>query len=594
MSQIGLSSQSVGAEEVKNVLNGIEVQTAPVHVGDSDYEEMIEDDAINITIGVFFDGTGNNRKNTKARKLYEERENGKQLGEDKNEIADKYRKFDIWSSGVDIYKNKGFHKNRTGSYENDLSNVARLEQFYEDTDKGKNYFEKVYIEGIGTTDYEDDDIPGMATGMSALWKFYNTGIRDKVEKGCEKCGKLISKKITKNINHLTIDVFGFSRGAAAARNFLHEIHKKKGDFKELVAHAGTTPMTPYSTMITYSEETYKADGGFLGEFLVENNIKVKNATIRFAGLFDSVASHGLIQSNDVKDLGLSAVKHAQHTFHLVAADEHRFKFSLTDISSAGSKGVEKYLPGVHSDVGGCYEHNKPEENIFLNFATSSSSSQKRFKKDYEYLQEQGWYDKEQLTIREEILDLTTLLGINDDSCKILYGNREKISNKYSYIPLHFMGKQLFDKKVFKEDNLTQLKKEFKFSDDPVLAMAEKRLREYVFEGGKPLDFYGNEEDRNILLSLRNKYFHFSAQYFHNMDSIGMQPEWSGSYRAREIYSDTGRAPKMVPLQYYEFRHKKVKTENQKYQGNKTIYQKQIDEIQKVPEITPLNKFIPRN
>ncbi|CAZ94500.1 Putative protein [Zobellia galactanivorans] len=29
MSQIGLSSQSVGAEEVKNVLNGIVVQTAP-------------------------------------------------------------------------------------------------------------------------------------------------------------------------------------------------------------------------------------------------------------------------------------------------------------------------------------------------------------------------------------------------------------------------------------------------------------------------------------------------------------------------------------------------------------------------------------
>ncbi|MDO6811016.1 DUF2235 domain-containing protein [Zobellia galactanivorans] len=569
MSQIGLSSQSVGAEEVKNVLNGIEVQTAPVHVGDSDYEEMIEDDAINITIGVFFDGTGNNRKNTEARKLYEERENGKQLGEDKNEIADKYLKLDLLSSGLDIIKNKGLYKKRTGSYENDLSNVARLEQFYEDTDKGKNYFEKVYIEGIGTTDYEDDDIPGMATGMSALWKFYNTGIRDKVKKGCERCAELISDKGTKNINHLTIDVFGFSRGAAAARNFLYEIHKKKGDFKEVVASPGTT------SMITYTTETYEADGGLLGERLVKNNIRVKNATIRFAGLFDSVASHGLIQSNDVKDLGLDAVKHAQHTFHLVAADEHRFKFSLTDISSAiaRGKGVEKYLPGVHSDVGGCYEHNKPEKNILLNFATSISSSQKRFQKDYRYLIEQGWYTKEQLTIQEEILDLTTMLGINDDSFKMLYGNREKISNKYSYIPLHFMGKQLFDKKVFKEDNLTQLKKKFKFSDDPVLAMAEIRLREYVFEGGKPLDFYGNALDRQILLSLRNKYFHFSSQYFHNLKSIGMQPEWLGDMRAREVYSDSGKKPKKVPLQYFH-----------RTKDKERFPETEIDAIQAVPKV----------
>ena len=49
--------------------------------------------------------------------------------------------------------------------------------------------------------------------------------------------------------------------------------------------------------------------------------------------------------------------------HLVAAEEHRKNVSLTDIASAGSKGRELFLPGVHSDIGGDYRDEASEAMV---------------------------------------------------------------------------------------------------------------------------------------------------------------------------------------------------------------------------------------
>ena len=61
-----LTSTPTGAANTKNVLSGINVKTSPVHVGEAQYEELIYEDYVNVTIGIFFDGTLNNRKNTQA------------------------------------------------------------------------------------------------------------------------------------------------------------------------------------------------------------------------------------------------------------------------------------------------------------------------------------------------------------------------------------------------------------------------------------------------------------------------------------------------------------------------------------------------
>ncbi len=60
-------------------------------------------------------------------------------------------------------------------------------------------------------------------------------------------------------------------------------------------------------------------------------------------------------------LKLNAIQHAKDVVHLTAADEHRKKFSLTDIRSAGGKGREICLPGVHADIGGSYRDGPGED-----------------------------------------------------------------------------------------------------------------------------------------------------------------------------------------------------------------------------------------
>ncbi|CAM4414025.1 T6SS phospholipase effector Tle1-like catalytic domain-containing protein [Zobellia nedashkovskayae] len=581
MSSIKLKATEAGAKETKNVLKGVDVKTAKVHVSNTSYRDPEEDESIDVTIGVFFDGTGNNKYNTEARELNQDRKERK-LSPDESKKADDSRKWNysaiLTTDIVEIIKNKGLKKEKDGSYENDLSNVARLYELYntESTEKDKNA--SVYIEGIGTNNGADDDIPGSATGMAMLW--YNTGIRDKVKKGCEQAWKKIKSFKKKQINTLTIDVYGFSRGAAAARNFVHEIHKEKGDLKEyeIQGSGKNQQLVP-----VYFEE----EGGLLGEYLKADGIEIKFAQVRFIGLFDSVASHGFVQHNDAVDLGLDSVKHAKHTFHLASADEHRTKFSLTDIRSAGSRGIQKFLPGVHSDIGGCYLDGAKEKNIGLNFATKSMASQKRFKKDKKYLIDQGWYTEDQLTTYEDFTDISSLLNIYDDSFKLLVGNRDSVSNKYSYIPLNFMHKQATDKNVkFKPAS------EYKVSD-PNLIEIEKRLYDYVFGDAPQMDFYKKAEDRSLLKKVRNKHFHFSSDYL----SIGMNPQWEGKERAREIYLDTGKSHKTVPLQYGIIPYTQDRINELVEKKNKEIRrltEKQIDEIQKVPEITPLNKIIPRN
>ncbi|KPH14673.1 DUF2235 domain-containing protein [Chryseobacterium sp. ERMR1:04] len=156
---------------------------------------------INIRIGIFFDGTQNNRSNTKA--------GGNEPGYDPT-IEEK--------EAYNEYSNK-----KDDSYTNDLSNVARKEYHYFE-DKSK-YIGKVYIEGIATEDLQGDiDKPlnhkGLAYGAGS------TGIIAKVQKGCQIVAEKIDELKNKfEVNTIILDVFGFSRGAAAARNFVYEVNQ---------------------------------------------------------------------------------------------------------------------------------------------------------------------------------------------------------------------------------------------------------------------------------------------------------------------------------------------------------------------------------
>lgn len=440
---------------------------------------------IDITLGIFFDGTKNNKTNTNER--------------EKNTSA---------------FKENGADDDES-SYYNDWTNVARLWDQY---DKSSS----LYIEGIGTEDKEKDDLRGYAFGSGS------TGIRAKVRKACEKIvsdklSRIIRQNPKKKLRSINFDVFGFSRGAAAARNFVYEIGKS--EYKAEIV------IDPDSGITSY----YDSDGdstnlevlpacGHLG-LMCKNagfEINLSQIKVRFLGIFDTVSSYSkypIPDFNDVNELHLNEIGRAQNVVHFIAENEHRENFSLTRVNV----GKERTFPGVHSDVGGSYDDG-PETKKEL--ATSWTTWHKLipFK---ENLIEQCWYKEDELQI------------VDKGFYWALKGHREYLKKTFSYIPLHFMAK--YASSYNNPINLSAIEDgKYTINDDELLVRVKNYLHDYVMANGEQYIFkkyndfaekYGvgsnkfNEEvqKQDDLRYLRNKYLHWSAR----KEGLGMDPNPDG-------------------------------------------------------------------
>lgn len=311
-----------------------------------------------IRVSMFFDGTANNRANTRAREL----------------------------------GSKAYLDNQDqGSFQNDYSNVSRLETLCRGDDTFEHSF-SIYVEGIGTTNNQGDTTLGLALGTGA------TGVTAKVERGVNELLRgirelAISGKIIERIH---LDAFGFSRGAAAARYFVHFVLE------------GDNPLEPRIEALGHTVE------------LLEVN---------FVGLFDTVASYGVVHTNDTADLSLDSISAAKKVVQLAAAEEHRKNFRLTNIASAVGAGIgtEIFLPGVHSDIGGGYTDPSDEVELqILDFDGFSNDAMKaRFARERAWLIESGWY------LPAEIAEV--------NFWNELRVTRRGISNKYNRIPLRHMA-----------------------------------------------------------------------------------------------------------------------------------------------------------
>ena len=138
-----------------------------------------------------------------------------------------------------------------------------------------------------------------------------------------------------------MDVFGFSRGTAAARHFVaRRTAEFFGQYPNLGASLGVPPAA---------------------------------VTLNFVGVFDTVSSYAGESRNgtvvralgnvifdtfgdDVDELRLAMHGAPVRAVQLGAADEYRRSFARTTITTSvqARKGFECTLPGVHSDVGGSY------------------------------------------------------------------------------------------------------------------------------------------------------------------------------------------------------------------------------------------------
>ncbi|MFC3189731.1 type VI secretion system tube protein TssD [Pseudocitrobacter faecalis] len=293
-------------------------------------EKPPEKREITLTIGIFFDGTGNNLLNTNLRMAKCQPEHFGLNAHDLSQFSQQ------------CMKNAGFNGVEAGSYLNYYTNIKWLSDlYYEDLyvdEERDEYFKKIYIEGIGTENNKADSLLGMGLGNN------DTGVIAKTDKAILEIRdvfNIVVKNFTgKNIiiKKIQFDVFGFSRGAAAARHFTNRIFENDYNLYNIIK-------------IAFKDIGYK--GKPTGE-------------VRFLGIFDTVtAVGGILDGFDPHDSNNLAVKIdlpagvAKNVFHLTAMNECRYNFCLNSVKE---RWPELSLPGAHADIGGGYN---PLEEEYL-------------------------------------------------------------------------------------------------------------------------------------------------------------------------------------------------------------------------------------
>lgn len=254
-----------------------------------------------LRVGVFFDGTANNQFN---------------------------------SATGQARMAQGLRVESDSSYADATTNIAALYQHYpaqQTFDADGNAVTSLYIGGIGTTTGSADTrFPAQTYGRGS------SGVVGKAEQAYAQLHECLTHFIqaapAASLSRLQLDIFGFSRGAAAARHFANLV----------------------------------ISGSFKSQFSLAADFECE---IAFIGLFDTVAAMGgLADGGDISDdinPGLNLYLSpgcAKYVVQLAARDEQRRNFALNSI--AGQWPMEIAVPGAHADVGGGYPALMSEQ-VFL-------------------------------------------------------------------------------------------------------------------------------------------------------------------------------------------------------------------------------------
>ncbi|WP_323066068.1 DUF2235 domain-containing protein [Aeromonas jandaei] len=220
------------------------------------------------------------------------------------------------------------------SEKNDVTNIGKAHELYRRPTETELTV-AVYVEGIGTAKGEDDATAGLGADKG------QTSSASRVEEACRTQIVAEIKEQLESIlptieciHKVEFDVFGFSRGASAARQFVNRIDQK-GDHP-LVEAMAADPGIPLKAGFDWASRD--------------------NVRIQFVGLFDTVVSSYLWGKRNVT----LAADCAERVVHIVAADEWRYHFDLTRITddAAGTAIAKNFteviIPGAHSDIGGGY------------------------------------------------------------------------------------------------------------------------------------------------------------------------------------------------------------------------------------------------
>ena len=523
--------------------------------------EYQPENTIILYIGMFFDGTGNNRFNSES--LYYTKVKGNNDRIKSSEIPTQLS-FTLTPEKIKEKDISKINISNRDSYWNPYSNIVKLHDLYKEkseTDlrtKKNKYTLKQYVEGIGTEKYKEDSVGGSSIGRG------DTGIIAKVERGIKD---LVREKIAtlpkdKKIYKIVFDVFGFSRGAAAARHFCNEVKKPA----YYVTRTKRDPYDKYdrnARILTDEKDLVKHAGGILGTELNKIGLKpyeetYNNIEIRFLGLFDTVVSDLVVKENlgyiatlfttkpwipiiaqeylediktNISGLGIKKV------FQIRANDEWRANFAYTPTED----GYTLYMLGAHSDIGGGYAELDKYTSI-LGFFDATKGGEEIFKQqekirkyfiDNNYCKENEiWFEKiyehtSGFAIESSPTETTTIYKKKISDHYILKTSRY-ISNKYSLVPMYVMLQKAIDYGVPFYKDYNEAKKggnridypfEYEIPDTEEFEM----LREYL---KKMLDVSKDESKKSYSLSspemfkhIRNRYVHLSSHYA-GLDTLG--------------------------------------------------------------------------
>lgn len=552
---------------------GATVSVPPSEDKESTPEE-VKKEPKTLQISVFFDGTGNNRANIQQR-LSETSTYHKMVHQSP---AEPKRGQTQEQAGTD-----------SASFENSFSNISLIEEQFKDT-CDCDYYTSIYIEGVGTRDlevvsrqYEEkmrnyqqdlraykeslkypslytrlppkrptlegDSNQGFATATGS------TGIYKKMDSAMDKILDWYTKVVNEEslaqeshfISKIIVDVYGFSRGAATARAFIHHILKGQ---RTIVVKRQTRRGTRYSHRVVPTPRLRMAMEARESLEVAENAIE-----IGFVGIFDTVSSYNVALFSDVDSLHLDAVKEARKVYHLASAEEHRLCFSLTDITSAKNSGIgeEYFLPGVHSDIGGGYRPENEEiedghllENSSWVMSILNFNQVKSFQDFADDLKKEGWY----INSNEDFYDLDGCNYQIQVDTKTQYTTsyympqeykietsvtryRTGIKNTYPRIPLNLMV-EAAEKEGFSFKS--RLKRENNITSD--LQQVDAAIRNYIASVGsasKAEDWFMKDNQgigyKFDIINLRNQYLHYSACI-----GIGHWPRFKSGKRYRERYT----------------------------------------------------------
>ncbi|WP_318358411.1 type VI secretion system tube protein TssD [Enterobacter sp.] len=279
---------------------------------------------ITLVLGVFFDGTGNNAINTQNMLEVFKAKHYQISDPDSASILEK------------TAEEMGMTDSEATSYLGYYTNIHWLSTLYDtDLPPEKGIVQQgIYIEGIGTEDGKPDSLLGQGLGIS------DTGVIAKTDKAVgfltskiQRAIAIIKQDLSPSlisVTSLQFDIFGFSRGAAAARHFANRI--QNNDPAIVAAILQGLDGTDYT-------------GAPAGK-------------TRFIGIMDTVAAIGTpvngLNPHSADTGSVNIILRpgvAEKVFHITALNECRFNFALNSVRLAWP---ELALPGAHSDIGGGY------------------------------------------------------------------------------------------------------------------------------------------------------------------------------------------------------------------------------------------------